>query len=246
MSTKNFLQNPNLPRGKVTDILCSHHLKGREGIPHIIPTPKVNIAYPEISHHPDLMLHHLGGRFFVSAPETADYFQKVLPEAKIFCGKSPVGRHYPEDIAYNVARVNRYAFHHAKYTDFVICEYFEQNGVTLIDVPQGYTKCSVAVISENAIITSDSKIAYKADLNGIDVLKIREGGIRLSGFPYGFVGGCCGLISREMLLVNGNLSQHPDFLEMQNFCRKYNVSFCFLHDGFPVDVGSIIPVYEYI
>ncbi len=246
MSTKRFLQNPNLPCGTVTDMLCSYQLKGREGIPKIIPPPKVNIAYPEIAHHPDLMLHHLGGRFFVSAPETAAYFQKIFPDAKILRGKTPVGRHYPEDIAYNVARVNRYAFHHAKYTDSVICEYFEQNGVTLIDVPQGYTKCSVAVISENAIITSDSKIASKADLNGIDVLKIQEGSIRLPGFPYGFIGGCCGLISREILLVNGNLSQHPDFLEMRNFCRKYHVSFQFLHDGIPVDIGSIIPVYESI
>ena len=70
------------------------------------------------------------------------------------------------DIAYNGVKVGNCFFHYFNYTDSKIIEYYKANGDKLINDKQGYTKCSVAIINENAIITSDTKIA-KIIVNGI-------------------------------------------------------------------------------
>jgi len=245
MSTKNFLTIPNLPQKQVTGMLVDWKANQISNLPaELFLTPKTKLAYPAISSHPDILLHHLGGNTFVAPPEIAIYFKKNIPGANILEGKSPIGKHYPEDIAYNVARINRIAFHNTKFTDPVICEYFEQNGVTLIDVKQGYSKCSVCIVSENAIITSDMGIAKKADLYQLDVLKIQEGYILLDGFSHGFIGGATGLISPEILAVNGDLSTHPDYESILLFCEKHHVQILSLHQGIPKDIGSMIPIFE--
>ena len=162
---------------------------------------------------------------------------------KIISGNKKIGSTYPYDIAYNVARINRAAFHNFIYTDDKILEYYNANGIKLIDVKQGYSKCSICVIAENAIITSDKIIAKAAVSNGYDVLHISEGYIKLKGLNYGFIGGCCGLISKEILAVNGDISQHIDYLKIKEFCEKYNVTIYPLHNGTLEDIGSIIPLY---
>ena len=45
-------------------------------------------------------------------------------------------------------------------------------GYEIINVKQGYAKCSICVVSDNAIITADKGIAKAAIQNRIDVLEI--------------------------------------------------------------------------
>jgi len=65
-------------------------------------------------------------------------------------------------------------------------------GLELIPVKQGYAKCSLCIVSENAVITADEGLAYTLCRAGLDVLKIIPGCIRLPGYGYGFIGGCGG------------------------------------------------------
>jgi len=113
-----------------------------------------------------------------------------------------------------------------------------------INVNQGYSKCSVCVINENAIITSDLGIAKKCDLFGIDVLVIDDSCISLNGVSHGFIGGSSGLISPELLAVNGNIKLHKNYDNISNFCNKYNVNIISLHCGEIEDIGSIICLTE--
>lgn len=255
-----FVQNPNLPSKNVGTVLIDYRaVRAGEAFDKlgmkVLTTPRIECAYPSVSGHPDMMFHHLGGEHFIVAPEAFFYFNQILcplgtsalqapaPRAKIDAGVARIGGTYPLDIAYNVARIDSAAFHYTKYTDRKIIEYYQKNGIKLIDIKQGYSKCSICIVSGKAMITSDEKIAAKALDSGIDALLICEGHIELKDMPYGFIGGCAGLISKEILAVNGNIKKHPDYECMKEFCKKHKVAIYPLHDGTLEDIGSIIPLY---
>ena len=78
-------------------------------------------------------------------------------------------------------------------------EFAENEGLNVINVNQGYSGCSVCVINDSAIITDDESIFTAAQNFLNDVLLIQKGSIRLNGYNYGFIGGCCGKISKNKL-----------------------------------------------
>ena len=97
---------------------------------------------------------------------------------------------------------------------------------------------------QNAAITADEGIYKKLINNGIDTLKIQSGSIQLDTMSYGFIGGCCGLIGKNLLAVNGNLNLHPQSREIINFCEKHNVNIVELSKNNLYDIGSIIAIYD--
>ena len=110
----------------------------------------------------------------------------------------------------------------------------------ILNVRQGYSKCSTAIVTGNAVITADTGI-YKTSVdNGIDALKITSGNIKLRGMEYGFIGGATGLIAENVLGVNGNIHTHIDSDEIKTFCSKRNVEIVPLKDGILEDIGTII------
>lgn len=242
-----FLNNPNLPQKKVNSVLIDYRAeKAKKALEDmnikVYLTPNTNIAYPAISGHADIAFHILNEKYAVAAPEVYDYYCSLFGKEHIIMGKHKIKSTYPGDIAYNIARIGKIAFHYKKYTDNIIFEYYKQNGVKLINVKQGYSKCSVCIVSEKAIITQDKSIAQAAIDNNIDALLISEGQIKLKGFPYGFIGGATGLISRETLVCSGNAENHPDYCRIKAFCNKYGVNVCSLYDDILEDIGSIIPI----
>lgn len=249
---KNFLyiDMPNLPVNRIKYLLTDYriiphavHELEKMGIRCIFTTP-VQALYSAVNGHPDMALHHLGGKKFVCSPQVFAHYQKMLPGAEIVVGKSILERNYPRDIAYNVGRVGNNAFHNLKYTDRKIYEYYNEIGVNLIHVNQGYSKCSICVVACNAIITSDKMIAKQAGLHGIDALLISEEGVILKGMSCGFLGGAAGLADRHTLLVNGDIALHPDHKRITDFCQKYSVEIHSLHSGAIEDIGSFIPLSE--
>lgn len=242
-----FLKSPNLPKEKVGSVLidyrAEHAFKNLQelGI-NVYKTPELNIAYPAVAGHPDMLFHILDSKNAIVAPEVFSYFKNLFGET-IVLGFSKIGNTYPHDVAYNIARIGNFAFHNVKYTDTTINEYYKQNGVKLINVKQGYSKCSICIVSENAFITADKKIAETAQKHEIDVLLIREGYVKLKGFSHGFIGGASGLISGEMLVFNGDISKHPDYKSINNFCAKHGVEVVSLNKNDLEDIGSIIPLF---
>jgi hypothetical protein len=116
-------------------------------------------------------------------------------------------------------------------------------GRKILNVKQGYSKCSIAVIGTDAAITSDTGIYNTLIANGIDVLKIDSGSIRLDGVSYGFIGGVSGLIAPDVLAVNGNIEAHPESEKIKEFCNKHGVSILSLNNEELYDIGSILPIF---
>lgn len=242
-----FIKNPNIPDKKVNSVLIDYRAdKAKKALEEIgitvYQTPAANIAYSAISGHPDIAFHHLDENSAVASPEVYEYYCKLFGKKHIIKGTSSIKSTYPEDIAYNAARVGNAVFLNEKFTDNSIIDYYIKKGIKLINVKQGYSKCSICIISENAIITEDTSIAKAAKKNEIDVLKINSGYIHLKNFPYGFIGGASGLIADNTVAFCGNIQLHPNYKDILNFCENHKVKICSLYDNEIEDIGSIIPI----
>ena len=76
------------------------------------------------------------------------------------------------------------------------------------------------------------------------MLKIQKGFISLPGYDYGFIGGCCGKLSKNILAFTGKIESHPDYNNIKDFCRNYNVNVLSLTNDDLLDIGGILPIAE--
>lgn len=210
----------------------------------VIKTTRVPELYDSIAYHPDIVIHPIGPHRVIVAPNIDRKLKNRLTACGIdfITGNTFLERNYPYNIAYNIARIGNTAFHNLKYTDSAVREYFSEGGIRLIHVNQGYGKCSVVPVADNAFITSDMGLNKAGCKAGLDVLLIRPGYIKLVGMPYGFIGGTCGFIARDVMAFYGDVYSHPDGRSIINFLHKYGVRPKVIHNGPLEDIGSIIPL----
>lgn len=188
-------------------------------------TETTGIVDEGIACHPDIFLCKMG-----CAEDSPLFFAK----------DGDVGYDYPQDVAFNAACTGKYFIHNLKATNPELLETARKMGMTLIDVRQGYTKCSVVIVDENSIITYDEGILKACSQHEeINVLKISPGFIRLDGYDTGFIGGCTGRVGNE-IIFNGDLESHPDFSRIVNFVNERGL-YCKWFKEYPLtDIGSII------
>lgn len=204
---------------------------------NIIPTIKLNNLHQSVCGHPDMMIHKTYTGKMICAQECFEYFKKKLPEYNWIRGSKNLNSNYPYDILYNCAEFGDYAICNIRYTAKELIE--ELSNKIILNVKQGYSKCNICVVNDNALITSDNGIAKISTEHNIDVLKIAQGYIELKGVDYGFIGGATGLISKDILAVNGSLKLHPDGDKIKKFCRNYGVYIEEIKSGFLSDIGTI-------
>ena len=161
----------------------------------IIKTQKETSVSEAICGHPDIVLCKLKNHDCV-AETTFCGFLADKTECNVIEGKSLLKKDYPFDIAYNAALVGNNLFCNEKYTDISILNYCKDNDIKLINVNQGYAKCSICVVSDNAIITADKSIFKTSLRNNIDALLIENKGIVLKGYDVGFSAVQQGLLKR--------------------------------------------------
>ncbi|HHY81863.1 MAG TPA: hypothetical protein GX505_04185 [Clostridiales bacterium] len=247
-----FVDMPFLPSEKVClamidsrmDLEMKQHLRN-QGV-DLIEVPPCNALYDSISCHPDIQCHHIGGRRIVLAPNASESLKNQLIQHnfEIITGNTTLEGNYPNDIAYNVARIGDFALHNTAYTDPVVRDLLLSLGVKLVHVNQGYSKCSAAILNEHALITSDKGMAAAARKCGFDVLLIRPGYIMLKGMNYGFIGGTCGMTGPDELFFAGDIEQHPDYPQICDFAAKHGKRIQAYKGKNLTDIGSIIPLKE--
>lgn len=237
---KQIVTEPNLPEGRVVAAVSSVPI---DGITCITPPP-VPCLPPSMQQHADLQLCHLGGRYLLAAPEIFVFYRDTLSPLgfEILCGETRIGSTYPQDAAYNIARVGNTAFLHPEIADPVALRFFAAQSIRVVSVRQGYTKCALLPVDAESIITADAGICRAARAVGLTVLKIREGGVRLDGFPHGFLGGAAGKIAAETLYVTGSLDMHPSAEEIIVFLQKRGIKIREGRIPIPIDIGSVLPL----
>ncbi len=208
---------------------------------NIIKVPKHKNLYEAIDGHPDIQINILNSSsIIISKNSCKELFDSIPNNITVLESSLSLERKYPKDIYLNAVNLKNIFIHNLKYTDPILLENVKHKN--LIDIKQGYSKCSIAVVSENAFITSDEGVYNSLKESNFDVLLIPSGDILLPGLNYGFIGGTCGLISKREMVFFGNLENHSYGKEILNFLKKHNVKAIYLSDGKLIDRGSILTI----
>lgn len=247
-----FIKNPNLPQNKVSTVIISDYLSeavnelNSYGVKTIISDKLSGINGAE-AYHADMSVCHLGNSKFVVAKNNIELIKNLTDiNTDIILSQAEISGRYPNIAALNVCIIGQKLICNTKSADKSIVDFCQRNEYRILHTNQGYTKCSCAVISENAVITSDSSIYQLCRNNKIDVLKISAGDIELSGYDYGFIGGTCGLIDKDILVFSGNIKKHKDYNNIKSFAGNYGINLLSLSSKLLYDVGGILPVKEFV
>ena len=211
----------------------------------VIKTIKCEEVDESISYHPDIVMHPLNHNTLVIAPNVFDYYVDKFHGMgiKLIKGEKLLSMQYPDDIAYNVGRLSGIAIHNFKHTDEKLKYYLKKENLKLINVKQGYSKCSLATLDEYTAITSDYPMYKTLTDLGFEILLIKPGSILLKGQNYGFIGGTSGCLSKNKFMLSGSINYHPDKEKILNFIRKNNKELLLLSKKEIVDIGTIISLY---
>lgn len=210
----------------------------------ILPSANHPKLAAPVSAHPDMSMFCAGRGRFVCAPEVYPYYSELLKkyDVKLVQGETNLKSHYPADVAYNVARAGKCLIGHPSSVDPAIVRIAKENGLLLYPTKQGYAKCSSCIVSESALITSDPSIARSAQMAGLAALKIRPGHVLLPGYDNGFIGGASGLLPSGKLLFFGDITVHPDYPLIRDFCTQRGVSLRYLKNRPLTDIGTILSI----
>lgn len=211
------------------------------------------ITYNSISSHPDIFFFQKDDAL-IYAPNAPKRIIKELKKRKIKLieGKKEVGKKYPETVPYNAVGIGSLLIHNLKHTDETILSFYENH----INVNQGYTRCNLLALNENAFITSDVGIfnafnrqqttdnslypheSHVETYGRTSVLYIDPKQIKLEGQKNGFFPGCCG-VWKNNLIVCGSTKYLKEKEELDKFLQDNNFNLIELYDGELIDVGSI-------
>lgn len=216
---------------------------------NIIKCPECSQVSWPISGHPDIQVNILNNNTILVQNQISDDFINLLSglNYKVILSKNTLKDNYPYDIILNAVCTDSFILHNLKYTDKNLLNNWKQNlkvnfseKASIISVKQGYTKCSTAVVGNNAFITSDNGIAKALTSTGMDVLLLPPGDIILPGMNYGFIGGCCGLVGDNLMAFYGDLKQYAYGEQVINFLKLHNTEYITLSHGKLTDRGSIL------
>ena len=242
------VESPNLPQNRV--VLAAISESAGESIKKLnelgIETIKIKESpfLPKpVNSHADLQILHLKNNLLFSQKEhlfeglTNKNFNVQL------ISDSP-SAYYPNDSRLNCALIGNKLICNKKTIAKEILEFAELNNLIIINVNQGYTGCSICVVDENSIITDDKSIFAAAQNFFNDTLYVSKNSIRLVGYDYGFIGGCCGKIDKNVIAFNGRIESHTDYYKIIDFMAKHNVNIIELNNERLTDIGGILPLYE--
>lgn len=238
---------PNLPQDNAKIVVMSTNNKElvnrvEELGVKVLPSESLSKLLTFEQYHTDLQFLHYNKDTVFALKECASlkenlkkYFPNVIEISK------NIDKDYPNNVMLNCVVLNDKLICNTKTISDEVLQMAIRDNLKIINVNQGYTKCSTCIVNENAIITSDKSI-YKSCRNEMDVLLIRQGYIELQGTDYGFIGGSSFKYNRNTLVFTGNIELHPDYESIKSFAQNYNVELLSLTENTMIDIGSIIPI----
>ena len=129
-----------------------------------------------------------------------------------------------------------------------LLEIIDKKGLNKININQGYSNCSIAVIDDNSAIVSDKKIANMLQEYGIDTLYIDEKlDIKLLDKKgnyskmSGFIGGAIERMENNVI-VFGDLNKIDKENKIRNFITSRNLNVIDFKGFDVIDYGGIIKI----
>ena len=142
------------------------------------------------------------------------------------------GKEYPRDIYLDALPVGEYLLCKSTHTAEKI-----KAGRRIINVKQGYARCSVCLLGQEGAITADKGLKTALEELGIPVMMIQSGNILLDGYSYGFIGGASLVIDKNVIFF-GNVARHPEGERILEFVRSYGYTAEYPEEMTITDLGS--------
>ena len=216
--------------------LCAHGFS-------VISLPPFSALDPRVASHPDMLMLPLGDRLLVHR----QYYKEAKTEIDQIVARSSlslvltddeVGTEYPRDVFLNLAVVGTSIIGRKESMSQSAIRYASEKHLRIVNVNQGYAKCSTVVLGDKALITADPTIEKAGIALSLDVLRISEGSVSLDGYDHGFIGGASGVYNNTLFFC-GNVMTHPDGKAIVDFCHGHRFDCVFLSDEPLVDAGTI-------
>ncbi len=230
--TKSFIVDLNIPEDTLAALKKYGNVYFTQALPNV---------YNPVNSHPDIQIFFADKNTAFTTEHLEEYYRNILPQNICVRGIGEnLGCRYPENVLFNIASFGRYIVCNTKYASSDILNYYINANKTIISINQGYAKCNICIVSDDAVITEDKGIYNELIKYDIDVLLINPGIVKLNNFEYGFIGGASGLINNDVIGFIGKIENHPQFEEIRNFICKHNKKYVSLGNGGLADFGSIL------
>jgi hypothetical protein len=193
-----------------------------------------------VSSHPDMLMALLPDGALLTGEEyyreNRGFFDSigVCIVTDAVCPRSP----YPLDVRFDALALGDTVYG----KDGSVSEILTGKYKKFTSVKQGYARCSVAVIRENAVITADRGLEAALLNDGFRVLRIEAGHIALRGFDCGFIGGAGGALGDGRYCFFGDIATHPDGDAMAEFLEENEVTAVMLSGGPLSDHGGLLVI----
>ncbi|MEA3504013.1 MAG: hypothetical protein U9R32_02290 [Bacteroidota bacterium] len=211
-------------------------IAGLEKLGEVLPFYSDNITYPAICGHPDVFMCKMPNKLIV-APNAPKYLFDKLKQHNICFkkGEKSVGKSYPDTAIYNAVVTKKYLIHNTNISDKTILH--DSSDKEIINIKQGYTRCSLLPVGDESFITSDKGI-YKTLKPKVDILLVEPKEITLQDFNNGFFGGIAGIESKTVFF-SGDINFLSDKEKIISFLTERGYKIELLSDSIPADVGGI-------
>lgn len=202
----------------------------------LIETVELSFIDNSTSTHPDMQFFSFSNKKAIVFSETLEYYKDKLPDYILYDVPS-YGSVYPYDCILNIARVGEKTF----LTKF---QYENLKNIINFSSPvftnQGYSKCSICVLNDSAILTADVGVHKIAQKNGVRSYLMNDNGIYLDGYNNGFWGGCSGVLGENKIYFNGNIEMLSCYDGLIEIFKKENIEPLYHTSEKLCDNGSIL------
>ncbi|MBR2279608.1 MAG: hypothetical protein IJ903_01595 [Ruminococcus sp.] len=200
----------------------------------------ISVLLPFERKHTDIQCLKINNTFFVlnSCKRLISELKKLGKE--VIETEKSIKKDYPDNVLLNALFINNKLYCKASALDNSVKKYCEKNAIEIINVNQGYTKCSTALI-DDCFITADKGIFKALTENGVEGLFINSGNILLPGTDYGFIGGCC-FCYNDTVFFTGDINSHTDSKIIKEFIYKKGLKIESLTDEDLYDIGGFVVV----
>ena len=214
----------------------------------VVAAESLDFLYEGVKGHPDLQFAPVGDRLVCHRGISTAKLRELQGHG-IECvpSVSALALPYPGHVILNASIGGGALIHRTDITDGALLEEAIRQGLRLIDVRQGYGRCSTSFIGDRCFATNDSGVAAALSENGFRVFFSPYGDVELEGFDYGFLGGCLSMVrsgSDRLVIVSGNLNEYVMGGELREFILSSGAIPVEVGKGRLKDRGSVLQVFK--
>lgn len=202
--------------------------------------PFERLPHP-VDQHPDMLMAQIGEMIFVH--REYEEGQRLLDKLGVpyHLSEKAVGEKYPEDVALNCFAAEGVLFGKLTAVSDEVKQFATARGMRLVNVSQGYAKCSSAQIGDR-LVSADIGICRAARDAGLRTLLIPPGHIGIACYDTGFIGGASVVLDEKTLGFFGDLGRHPAGEDIRAFFEDVEIEIVSLSGDPLFDYGGAVRI----